>query len=58
VQLASRLCSEAEADGIVVSASVRQLSQEEDAARFVALGERRFKGFADAAQVFRYEWRD
>jgi class 3 adenylate cyclase len=58
VQLASRLCSEAEADGIVVSASVRELSQEEDAARFVALGERRFKGFADTAQVFRYEWRD
>jgi class 3 adenylate cyclase len=58
VQLASRLCGEAEANGIVVSASVRELSQEEDGSRFVALGERRFKGFADKAQVFRYEWRD
>ena len=58
VQLASRLCSEAEANGIVVSGSLRELCQEEDAARFVALGERRFKGFADTAQVFRFEWRD
>jgi len=57
VQLASRLCREAEADGVIVSGSVRELCQE-DAARFVALGERRFKGFADEAKVFRYEWRD
>ena len=58
VQLASRLCHEAEANGIIVSGLVRELSQDEDAARFVALGERRFKGFADKAQVFRFEWQD
>ena len=57
VQLASRLCSEAEANGIVVSGFVRNLCKE-DAARFVALGERRLKGFADKAKVFRFEWRD
>ena len=57
VQLASRLCSEAEANGIMVSGFARELCQE-DAARFVALGERRFKGFADKAKVFRFEWRD
>jgi class 3 adenylate cyclase len=58
VQLAARLCSEAEADGIIVSGFARDLCQGEDSARFVALGERRFKGFADKAQVFRFEWRD
>jgi class 3 adenylate cyclase len=58
VQLASRLCSEAEANGVVVSGFVRDLCQDEDAARFVALGARRFKGFAETAEVFRYEWRD
>jgi class 3 adenylate cyclase len=57
VQLASRLCSEAEANGIIVSGFARELCQE-DAARFVALGERRLRGFADKAQVFRFEWRD
>jgi hypothetical protein len=51
VQLASRLCSEAEANGIIVSGFARELCREEDAARFVSLGERRFKGFADKAQV-------
>jgi class 3 adenylate cyclase len=56
VQLAYRLCSEAEADGILVSGFVRELC-EEDAARFVALGERRLKGFAEKAPVFRFEWR-
>jgi class 3 adenylate cyclase len=58
VQLASRLCSEAEANGIVVSGLARELCQEQDAARFVALGERRLKGFAVKAEVFRFEWRD
>jgi class 3 adenylate cyclase len=57
VQLASRLCSEAEGNGVIVSGFVRELCQEEDPSRFVALGERRFKGFADEAQVFRFEWR-
>ena len=57
VQLASRLCSEAEANGIIVSGFARELCQE-DATQFVALGERQFKGFADKAQVFRFEWRD
>jgi class 3 adenylate cyclase len=56
VQLASRLCGEADADGVVVSGLVRELC-EEDAARFVALGERRLKGFADKVPVFRLEWR-
>jgi hypothetical protein len=54
VQLAARLCSEAEANGIIVSGFARELCNE-DAARFVALGERRLKGFADKAQVFRFE---
>jgi class 3 adenylate cyclase len=57
VQLASRLCSEAEANGIVVSGLVRELC-EEDAARFVALGERRLKGFAEKVPMFRFKWRD
>ena len=46
VQLASRLCSEAEANGIIVSGFARDLCPEVDAARFVPLGERRLKGFA------------
>jgi hypothetical protein len=45
------------ANSIVVSGFARELCREEDEARFVALGERRFKGFADKAQVFRFEWR-
>ncbi len=56
VQLAHRLCSEAEANGIVVSSQVRDLCKE-GAAQFVALGERRLKGFADKIPVFRFEWR-
>lgn len=57
VQLAFRLCTEAEADGIIVSQLVRELS-EENADRFVALGKRRLKGFAEKTPVFRYEWRN
>jgi class 3 adenylate cyclase len=57
VQLASRLCSEAEADGIVVSELVRDLSNV-DATNFVALGERRLKGFSERVPVFRLEWRE
>jgi class 3 adenylate cyclase len=57
VQMAFRLCSEAEADGILVSGLVRELSDQE-ALRFVALGERRLKGFAGRTPVFRFEWRD
>jgi class 3 adenylate cyclase len=57
VQLAFRLCGEAEAGAIVVSDLVRELS-EEDASRFVALGERQLKGFADKRPVFRFEWRE
>ncbi len=56
VQLAFRLCSEAEAGAIVVSDLVRDLN-EEDASGFVALGERQLKGFADKRPVFRFEWR-
>jgi class 3 adenylate cyclase len=55
VQLASRLCSEAEADGIVVSSLVRELCGM-DTGRFVALGRRRLKGFAEQIPVFRFEW--
>jgi class 3 adenylate cyclase len=58
VQLASRLCNEAEANGVIVSGFMRELCKEEDPARFVPLGERRFKGFAEKAQVLRFEWRD
>jgi len=36
---------------------VRDLCKE-DSARFVALGERRLKGFAEKAPVFRFEWRN
>jgi len=57
VQMAFRLCSEAEAGGIVVSGLVRQLS-EEDSSRFVALGERRLKGFSAMTPVFRFNWRN
>jgi class 3 adenylate cyclase len=57
VQLASRLCSEAEANGIIVSGFVRELC-DEDSSRFVALGERWLKGFPDKTPVFRFEWRD
>jgi class 3 adenylate cyclase len=56
VQLANRLCSEAEANGVLVSGLVRELS-DEDAARFVSLGKRRFKGFAESTSVFKFEWR-
>ena len=56
VHLAFRLCSEAEADGILVSGSVRDLCGQ-DAARFVGLGARRLKGFAERMPVFRFEWR-
>jgi len=56
VQLASRLCGEAEADGIVVSGLVRELC-EADAARFTSLGERRLKGFPETTPVFGFEWR-
>jgi class 3 adenylate cyclase len=57
VQLASRLCNEAEANGIVVSGFARELCPEEDTARFVALGERRLKGFPENVPIFRFEWR-
>jgi len=57
VQLAARLCREAEADGIVVSGVVRELGGG-DPAWFVALGEQRLKGFAEKIPVFRYEWRN
>jgi class 3 adenylate cyclase len=56
VQFAQRLCGEAEADGILVSGLVRDLCGA-DAARFVALGARRLKGFAESVPVFRFEWR-
>jgi class 3 adenylate cyclase len=57
VQFAHRLCSEAEANSVVVSGLVRELS-DEAAARFVPLGERRLKGFAESTAVFRFDWRN
>jgi class 3 adenylate cyclase len=57
VQLANRLCNEAEANGVIVSGRVRELCAE-DAERFVALGERRLKGFSEKIPVFRFEWRN
>ena len=57
VQMAFRLCSEAEAGGILVSGLVRELCGQ-DAARFVALGERRLKGFPASMPVFRFEWQN
>jgi class 3 adenylate cyclase len=57
VNFAARLCGEAEANGVLVSGRVREFCAG-DAARFTPLGERRLKGFAGQAQVFRLEWRD
>lgn len=57
VQLAARLCSEAEADGVVVSGLVREMCHM-DTEYFVPLGERRLKGFAKGVPVFRLEWRN
>ncbi len=57
VQLAYRLCCEAEADGVAVSGLVRELC-EEDFARFVQLGDRRLKGFAEKVPVFGLDWRN
>ena len=56
MQLAFRLCCEAQPDDIVVSGLVRELCKD-DAGRFVALRERQLKGFADTVPVFRVEWR-
>jgi class 3 adenylate cyclase len=57
VQMAFRLCGEAEAEGILVSGLVRQLAGQ-DTSRFIALGERRLKGFAAGTVIFRFEWRN
>ena len=57
VQMAARLCHEAEGEEIVVSGFVRELCELE-LSRFAALGERRLKGFAAATPIYRYEWRD
>jgi class 3 adenylate cyclase len=56
VHLASRLCREAEANGIIVSQFVHEMCGL-GAECFVPLGERRLKGFADPVPVFRLEWR-
>jgi len=56
VQMAARLCNEAQADEIAVSGLVRELCQLEPS-RFEALGERRLKGFAEAVALFRFKWR-
>lgn len=56
VHLASRLCREAEANGIIVSGFVREMCGL-GAECYVPLGERRLKGFADLVPIFRLEWR-
>jgi class 3 adenylate cyclase len=55
VQMAFRLCDEAEADGILVSGLVRDLSDEQ-VGRFAALGERLLKGFRQRTPVFELDW--
>jgi class 3 adenylate cyclase len=57
VQLAYRLCGEAEAGDVVVSRLVRELCGTQ-AVQFASLGERRLKGLADPVPVFRVEWRN
>jgi class 3 adenylate cyclase len=56
VHLASRLCRDAEANGIIVSGFVHEMCGL-GAECFVPLGERRLKGFAELVPVFRLEWR-
>jgi class 3 adenylate cyclase len=56
VQLAARLCREADPGAVVVSELVRELSHLDEAC-FAALGERQLKGFAELVPVFRLEWR-
>ena len=41
---------------VIVFGLVRELS-DEDKALFVALGERRLKGFTERTPVFRFKWR-
>ena len=57
VNLAHRLCGEAEADDVLVSEMVRELS-EENAVHCIALGELQLKGFAARIPVFRFDWRN
>jgi class 3 adenylate cyclase len=56
VHLARRLCNEAAAGAVVVSEIVR-VQCGMGFGRFVPLGERRLKGFADPISVFQLEWR-
>lgn len=56
VQLASRLCDEAEPDEIVVSKFVRDLSGV-GACSFVPLGARRLKGVTKPLLAYRLDWR-
>ena len=56
VQLASRLCGEAEPNEIVLSEFVRDLSGL-GACAFVPLGERRLKGITKPLLAYRLDWR-
>ena len=58
VQLAARLCSEAEANGITVSGFARELCLRRTRRGSWRSASGDSKGFADKAQVFRFEWRD
>ncbi len=53
VQLAARLCADADPDHILVSDAVRQACR---TAAFTDAGRRTFKGFARPVQAFAHEW--
>ena len=55
VQMAARLCQDADPDAIVVTDTVRDVLPSEVRAR--ALGWRNLKGFADPVNVYEVEWR-
>ena len=55
VQMAARLCAEAEADSILVSGTVRDLVPGDVA--MTPLGARTLKGFAAPVEIYQAEWR-
>ena len=57
VHLASRLCSEAEANTILVSETVRRLGGD-TSFRLAPIGDRHLRGFPRPIAVFRVEWQE
>jgi class 3 adenylate cyclase len=55
VQMAARLCQNAEPDSIVVSQAVSELVP--DRFQFIRLGQRDLKGFAQPIEMFEVDWR-